>query len=57
MSKLLTAKEVAIALSASRRTVSRLAASGELRPLRITRRTVRYSPDDVEALLRRAGER
>jgi hypothetical protein len=33
---LLTAKEVAIALSASRRTVSRLVASGELRPLRIT---------------------
>ncbi|HLB19480.1 MAG TPA: helix-turn-helix domain-containing protein [Gaiellaceae bacterium] len=55
--KLLTAREVADHLQVGRRTVSRLVASGELRPLRITPRTVRYSVEDVDALLRRARER
>jgi excisionase family DNA binding protein len=55
--KLLTANEVADRLQVVRRTVSRLVASGELRPLRITPRTVRYTSDDVDALLRRARDR
>jgi excisionase family DNA binding protein len=47
--KLLTAVDVAKLLGRHPRTVKTLAAQGELRGIRLGRRTLRFHPDDVAA--------
>ena len=53
--QLLSREETARALGVSLRTLSRLTASGELAPVRVSpgRRLVRYAPEDVAAFIRR----
>jgi excisionase family DNA binding protein len=48
---LLTASEVAALLNVSVKTVRRYEAAGTLRPVRLSRRALRYRVADVEALM------
>jgi excisionase family DNA binding protein len=48
---LLTVAEVARLLNVSIKTVQRYEAAGTLRPVRLSRRAVRYCPADVEAVM------
>ena len=50
---LLRTNEVAELLGINPRTVRRLADAGELTRIRLGRRTCRYAPDDVQALIER----
>jgi excisionase family DNA binding protein len=50
---LLDTRAVAALLHTSVRTVERLAAAGELEPIRLGRRTVRFAAADVDSLIER----
>lgn len=52
--QLLTRKEVARLLSCCTRTVTRREAAGELTPIRLSARMIRYRISEVEALIAQA---
>lgn len=52
--KLLTRKDVAARLVVSERTVARYQQSGQLEPILISRRIVRYTPETVENFINQA---